>query len=93
MQVLCLKRQLQLLLQHHAEASEQVLAAAGVLEGLQRQQYQALHDVEVQLKLKQGQVGPLLLQTTCRYHVDVGFIVCNSSHEAEYKMISAQAVC
>jgi hypothetical protein len=55
-QVLCLKRQLQLLLQRHAECSEAVTAAADVLDGLRRRQHMALHDVEVQLKLKQGQV-------------------------------------
>jgi hypothetical protein len=55
-QVLSLKRQLQLLLQRHAERSENVAAAADVLDGLRRRQHRALHDVEVQLKLKQGQV-------------------------------------
>lgn len=56
-QVLCLRRQLQLLLVRHAQASEAAAAAAGALNALQQQQHSALHDVEVQLRLKQGQVG------------------------------------
>jgi hypothetical protein len=56
-QVLCLRRQLQLLLVRHAEASEAAATAAGALEKLQKRQHSALHDVEVQLRLKQGQVG------------------------------------
>lgn len=56
-QALCLKRQLQLLLQRQLELSGQVQHAAAALEGLRQQQQQALQDVEVQLRLKQGQVG------------------------------------
>jgi hypothetical protein len=55
-QVLCLRRQLQLLLQRRAELSDAAAAAAAALESLVQQQQQALHDVEVQLRLKQGQV-------------------------------------
>lgn len=61
-QVLCLRRQLQLLLVRHAEASEAAAAAAGALDELQKQQHSALHDVEVQLRLKQGQVGGAMHQ-------------------------------
>lgn len=55
-QVLCLRHQLQLLLQRRAELTDAADAAAAALESLVRQQQQALHDVEVQLRLKQGQV-------------------------------------
>lgn len=57
MQVLCLKRQLQLQLDKQATLSEAVAAATASLQSLQQRQQQALHDVEVQLRLKQGQVG------------------------------------
>lgn len=61
-QVLCLRHQLQLLLGRHVEASEAAAAAAGALDELQKQQHSALHDVEVQLRLKQGQVGGVVHQ-------------------------------
>jgi len=49
--------QLQLLLQRQTQLSGDVQAAAAGVDSIWKQQQQALHDVEVQLKLKQGQVS------------------------------------
>jgi hypothetical protein len=88
-QVLCLRRQLQLLLQRRAELSGAAESAAAALESLVQQQQQALHDVEVQLRLKQGQVrmvgcmawppkgsglDPSVMHST--YHCSSGQIFC-----------------
>ena len=63
--MLCLKQQLQLLLQRQVELSGQQQDAAAALEGLRQRQQQALQDVEVQLRLKHGQVGKGIRAFVC----------------------------
>lgn len=56
LQVLCLKQQVRLLRAKQSEADAGVRAAEAALASLQARQADAMQDVEVQLRLKQGQV-------------------------------------
>jgi hypothetical protein len=55
--LLSLQRQGELLLGRQSRLAAEVAAAAERLEGLTTQRAAAAYDVEVQLRLKQGQVG------------------------------------
>jgi len=69
MQVFWLQRQQELLLGRQAELSAKVSAASEALESLKTRRHTAVFDVDVQLRLKQGQVRqPTALES--RHHAE-----------------------
>jgi hypothetical protein len=64
-QLLSLQRQGELLLGRQASLAAEVAAAAERLEALTTQRAAAAYDVEVQLRLKQGQVRVVALVCAC----------------------------
>lgn len=56
-QLVCLQHQHELLQSRQTEKAGQVAAAAEELEALRTKRAAAIFDVELQLRLKQGQVG------------------------------------
>lgn len=89
MQVLCLRRQLQLLHERRAQLSDAAAAAADALDSLRQQQHQALHDVEVQLRLKQGQVGRMRTDVSGRAYSGTQTVHMRQGHHEQHGRLHA----